>query len=123
MRKEWKYNGEVIEKEPWAWVAEYADGTFLKQFDDDGVFHRVGEIDQDRLRAVHLEKNEKKITILWQAGMKLVHKYRHYVFDVGTPYEIKVKVYIFGYKYNGQRFFSFIKPDDTVIYSLNDQLT
>lgn len=123
-------NGTKIEVEPerWVWGVIYNDETELHQFeapankDSDGIFHRVGEIDQDRVKMAVLYKYndpKKRIDLPWQPGMKLIHKYRNI-----QPYykDHFVKIYMFGYKLGNQSHFTFILPDDRIILSPEDNV-
>jgi hypothetical protein len=108
LRKEWDIKIEI----PIAPVKEE-----LYQFDNDGVFHRVGEIRQDDIEMFvmyRLDDQSKRIDLPWQDGMKLVHKYK-----MVKPYYLEnfVKCYCVGYKFNGQHSFLFILPDDRIVYS------
>lgn len=115
-------NGKEIEIAPerWVWGCIYEDGTELKQFGDDGVFHRVGEIDQEKVAIAVLynfEHPEKRIDIPWKKGMRLIHKYRNIVFDYMSESSRTVRVYIFGYKDGDQYSYIFILPDDRIVFS------
>lgn len=114
-----------VELERWAWAVLYQDGTQLKQFADDGVFHRVGEIDQDRLSRVWLYKTEdpsKILEIAWCTGMKLVHKYRNFVFEAGSECERRARVYMFGWKYEGKHALFCVLPDDRIVVAPDDEV-
>lgn len=94
----------------------------LHQFGDDGIFHQVGEIDQDRVQLVTLYRYDdmtKRVDIPFREGMKLIHKYRN-VRPAG--YKDFIRVYMFGYKYEGSHAFYFILPDDRVILSPTDDI-
>lgn len=43
------YRGEPVPLERWRWIARYSDGTELRQFEGDGTFRRISEIDPSRL--------------------------------------------------------------------------
>ena len=119
---EYKYTNEkgeveIIEKEKWCWGAIFEDGSELRQFDDKGIFHRVGEIDQSKLSMFVLYKDgdeSKRIDMPFQKGMKLIYKYRNI-----RPYYLDhfVKVYILGYKFESRYAFNFILPDGRRIIS------
>ena len=101
-----------------------ADQDMLYQFDTrDMTFHRVGEIEQDRLEMFSLYKagveNKQRIDIPWQTGMRLIHKYR----NIKPFYKDTVeRIYMVGYKYNGEHSFIFVLPDDRIIYSPVDNI-
>lgn len=107
--------GETVALERWAWGAIYTDGTELKQFADDGIFHQIGEIEQDRLAMFVMYKPEdpkKRIDMPFKPGMKLVHVYK-----MCRPYYMQdfVRVYCFGYNKGDQQHRVFILPDDRLI--------
>ena len=124
---EYKYTNEkgeieIIQPERWVWGVVYDDDTELHQFGSDGVFHRIGEIDQDRVKLATLYKlsdMSKRIDLPFQKGMKLVHKYRNI-----KPFYLDsfVKVYMFGYKLEGKHSFTFVLPDDRLIVSPVDNV-
>ena len=114
--------GEAIVPEEWQWQAVYKDGTFLKQFDDSGAFHQVGEIQQENLVSAKLVNGGKKIIIPFCKGMKLIHRYRNYVFDAGTENERKARVYVWGWKLGSVHSYMFILPDDTIVHAPDDSI-
>lgn len=89
-------------KEIWCWEATYTDGTTLKQFGDDGIFHQFKEIDQTKLhffRMVHETKSP--YTLLFNPSkMKLIHFYRNSRLNIGTDQETFLTAYCFGYEIN-----------------------
>lgn len=99
-------SGSEVEKEKFVWVAQYRDGSELRQFDDEtGKFHQFGEIDQSQL---HLFKmvggtedalEDQTYTVIFDpATMKLIHKYRNIALNVGTTDEQHLRWYLFGYE-------------------------
>lgn len=120
-----KEKNETVEvpAERWGWGVVYSDGTELKQFGDDGVFHRIGEIEQDRIALAVLYKLDdpsKRIDLPWRKGMKLVHLYRNV-----KPYykpDAFIRVYVWGYKFGKHTHYTFILPDDRVIISPVDDI-
>jgi hypothetical protein len=122
--------GEEVSLEKWIWGVVYEDNKEIHQFEvtpeGRGVFHRVGEVDQSRIKLWVLFKpgTEKRIDIVLPKGAKIIHKYRKYRLDIGTIAERCETVYIFGYKYKGKEYLNFIMPNDTIIQSDKDiQLT
>lgn len=113
-----------VQEERWFWIAVYKDGTFLSQFGDDGVFHRVGEIDQDELERVFLVESEtaRCIVINWVDGMRLIHKYRNVVLNVGTEDERHIRIYIFGWKLGENYQYHFILPNGNIFTSPTDNV-
>lgn len=117
-----KEKGTSIEVEPerWQWGVIYNDGNELLQFGNDGIFHRVGEIEQDKLAMVVMFKNNdctKRIDIPWRPGMKLIHKYINIHAEYFEDINKTVRIYCFGYKYEGSYSFIYILPDDRIIMS------
>ncbi len=107
----------VATPERWAWVALNSDGTFLEQFSRDGTFHQFREIDQERLigiQMVNLLGNRPPIVIHWKPGRKLIHFYRTIRLNVGTPNEIEIRLYCFGYETRTDKMIAAIMPDDQI---------
>jgi hypothetical protein len=95
---------EEVQPEVWQWVAHFSDGSILKQFDDDGRFHQIGEIDQEKLVAFQMvsSKFPQVYTLPFIADrMRLVHKYINTGLGLGTPEFRKIRSYCFGYKTRG----------------------
>ena len=122
MEKTYKFNTQEVNIERWAWAVVYNDGTQLRQFGDDGIFHQIGEVNQGIVKLFVMYKPEderKRIDIVFQPGMRLIHKYR----NVKPYYSDKfIKVYMFGYKYKNQYAYNFILPDDRIIQSPIDNI-
>lgn len=117
---------EEVKLERWIWGVIYKDGTELKQFDDQGVFHQIAEIKQSEVRVWVLFKPEGKGRIDFlvpdDKEVALIHKYKNYVFNVGHDDEKKSKVYCFGYKVKGQApHYNFVLPNDVIIQSFGEQ--
>lgn len=92
---------EEVKEELWQWMAIYNDGRILKQFDDDGIFHQIGDIDQENLTVFKMFS--KSFTQVYAVPfspetMRLVHKYIQTKFMIGTDQEKSVVSYCFGYK-------------------------
>jgi hypothetical protein len=116
----WKFyrNGktEEVELERWRWEAHYTDGTILQQFDDKGIYHQFKEIEQDRLKLFGMVHDTlPPQIILWRDGLKLIHFYKNYVLLAGTPEEIRLRFYCFGYEYKGEKVINVILPNEGVI--------
>lgn len=110
--------GETVEREPWRWVAVYADGTTLEQFDNIGTFHRFAEIDQSKVTTFKMVHDSlPAVVLLMPEGCdKLIHFYRKGRLDYmgeggGTPF----RMYCFGYEKAGINHYYVIAPDDSVI--------
>jgi len=117
-----KETGRKIEAKPerWVWGIVYKDGTEISQFGGDGTFHRVGEVDQDRIAMAVLHRFDdfsRRVDIPWRAGMRLIHKYRNIVLEAGTEAERQARVYMFGYKDGAHHSVLFVLPDDRIVFS------
>jgi hypothetical protein len=111
---QWHYNDEIVEKEAYCWEAYYKDGTCLKQFDDDGQFHRFAEIDQSRL-IVFKMVGDKTFSIPFKEGMKLIHYYDNYILHGNSDQETRFRVYCFGYEYMKGKVITKIYPNEILI--------
>lgn len=102
-------------KEVWCWEAIYNDGSVLKQFDDDGMFHKFEEIDQNKLELFRMVSDSFKqvYSVPFNSDtMNLAHKYIITRLNVGTPEYKEIKSYCFGYeKKNGDKHYIVILPD------------
>lgn len=111
---------ESVEKEKWCWEAVYTDGTILKQFDDDGIFHQFEEIDQCRLFAFRMTDDVITHTMLFEQGMKLIHFYREYRLNVGTQQFKAITLYVFGHEIDGKKQL-FVITDKGLIITDDDE--
>lgn len=87
--------------ETWQWEAFYEDGSYLKQFGEDGIFHQFSEINQKKLAVFKMvsPKFPQTYTLLFSdPNMKLIHFYRNTVLNSGTDEEEHLKTYCFGYE-------------------------
>lgn len=112
--------------ERWVWIVVYKDNTVLSQFGEDGIFHQIGEIEQDRVARAMLAKTDDRsqvIEIPWEDGMRIIHKYRNIVFNALSPEERRVRVYIFGWKKGQEHVYIFVLPDDRIIISHTDTIS
>lgn len=92
----------AVQGEPWFWVARYADGSHLAQFDaEDGTFHRFAEIDLGALAVFEVRRaaaGGQVFSVQVTPGMRPVFFMRHQRLHLGTPDERSVKLYCFGYQ-------------------------
>ena len=87
--------------ETWQWEAYLDDGTILKQFGDDLLFHQFDEIDQNKLAIFKMVSSTYPQTysvVFDSQNMKLIHFYRNTVLNAGTTDEIRHRLYYFGYE-------------------------
>ena len=123
---------EEVELENWIWGAVYKDGTELHQFDDNGNFHRIAELDQKQVVMWVLYQPKGKgdgridfVVPKEEDGelkeVALIHKYRNIVFNAGTPEEKRERVIIFGFKLKGQKsFYNFVLPNGNIVQSTDE---
>lgn len=92
---------EEVREELWQWVAHFNDGTSLKQFDDNGFFHQIGEVDQSKLAVLKVfSKDFPQVYAVPfdPERMKLVYKYIQTKMEMGTENERLITSYCFGYQ-------------------------
>lgn len=106
----------VVVLEKWRWEAVYDNGRVLKQFDDDGVFHRIAEVSTIGLKEFRMVTDgEQQVVQPYISGTKLIHFYRNTKLAVGTPNETNTRLYCFGYEQpDGTRIVQAIYPDGSV---------
>ncbi len=95
--------GKWIDAPPevWQWEVTYENGSVLKQFGDDGVFHQFAEINQSELVMFKMVSPSfpQTYTLLFSdPNMKLIHFYRNAVLNAGTNDEKHIRLYCFGYE-------------------------
>lgn len=117
---------EEVQLEKWVWQVIYKDGTSLSQFDDKGVFHQIREIDQEKMLAFRMINTDDPSVahhIYMPDGAKFIHKYKNYVLHAGRPEEMRVKVYIFGYKIGNHHHYNYILPNGSMLQSENEDIS
>jgi hypothetical protein len=125
---------EEVTLETWAWEAHMEDGSVLRQFEDDGVFHQIGEVDQEKLQVFSVyrtdNKQEGRYDLILPKGAKVIFKYRNYILNASTPNETRVRIFVFGYSHgkNKPQHFNFIMPDrlgvkNICVQSETDEIT
>ena len=115
---------EEVQLEKWCWRAVYADGSILQQFGDDGIFHQVGEIEQEKVRIFCMYPSDGSgpgFDLVVPKGGKVLHKYRQYVFHAEKEKKM-VKIYVFGYKMGNHYHYNFIMPDGRLIQSIEENI-
>lgn len=127
--------GEIVEKEPWRWVAVFKDGSSLEQFevkDGQAIFHQFrGEIlprgDLDIFKLIHDSYPEVAVKI--PAGAEAVHFYRHRevheLLDQGAETEQvtrrwKLKTWCIGFRIDKTYWLVFVDDLGKAIYT-NDK--
>lgn len=126
--------------ERWVWQAIYTDHTILDQYDEQGVFHQIREIEQDRLLLMVLRKvdritgyaidSKQRLTIPWQPGMRFIHFHNQYFLNVGNPDDNvirKVRVCGFGYQRlvdgKNEKSVMYVDPHDNIYLSDTDSIS
>lgn len=113
-----KKTGEEVNVERWGWAVLYKDGSILRQFEDNGEFHQIGEVDQQQVEIFTVYKIDdvsKRFDLLMPTNAKLIYKYRNVKPFYSDDF---IRVYMFGYKKdNSEYVYNFILPNDTVIMS------
>lgn len=101
--KKWYYNRDGVQEEvqmrKWIWAVKYKDGTEFKQYDDNGVFHQLGEIDQEKVKvfAMLCPSENKRYDILKENDMKIFLVYKWLGIIDGNSNR-KIDIPMFGYK-------------------------
>lgn len=112
-------------EEEWGWEAHYLDGSILKQFDDEGKFHKLREIQEDRLKVFWMIEQtvpHRRYGIVWRAGLKLIHYYDRYVL---RDEAVRFTIYCFGYEeklgFSKRKVIKKIMPDGNLIEDSEDK--
>lgn len=123
----YKENGEVKEMENdqrWNWGVLYEDGAELYQYGNDGWFHSITEVEQDRLDLFTMfqPNGDGLHTIQVTDDMQIFHFYRHVHASHFKNMSDTAQVYVFGFKKDGVATYNFILPDDRVVTSDHDNI-
>jgi len=118
-------SGKEIEAVPerWVWTAIFGDGSELRQFGEDGKFHRIQEaIDKGDIKIFRVSKFDepaKKIELALNADHKIFMFYQKAVLRYRTKDERKIKICVFGFQNQRTKteVYNCILPDDTVVQS------
>lgn len=122
----WKYHrnaskkDEVVTPERVAWEATYTDGSSIKQFGDDQVFHQIKEIDQSRLaefRVLLFHPNIILKRLLWKPEYRLLYFYRNRISGFGSQNETFTRLYCFGYRIGNESTVFIVTPDNKIVVS------
>lgn len=119
---------EMVDGEPWFWVAYYHDGGMLSQFDaETRTFHRFAEIDLERLAVFEVRRpveGPSAFSIRISPGMRPIFFKRHQRLYVGTPHERHDVLFCFGYQetVGGRNVKTLLtlRPDGTVTIENHD---
>lgn len=119
-----KENGdtEEVEPEPWGWAVIYENNEELHQFSDSGEYHQFTDIEFGRVSVLTMYKltdMSKQYHIPVRDGMQIFHFYRNVRPWYGDE---NIRVYVFGYKRNGEASYHFILPDDQMVVAPFDDI-
>lgn len=121
-----KESNTDIEASPerWVWGVIYKDGTELKQFAEDGTFHKFVEINQKEVDTFAMFRFEDmtKIFTIKPNGAQIFHFYRNTILNAATDGETRSRAYVFGTKTKDEAIYNYILPDDTIIKTRGDSL-
>lgn len=102
----------------------------LHQFDANGIFHNIAEIDWSRVQhfimrpVLVLEGKEpaQMICIETKPDMQIFHVYKRFKLATGYGTHREVMIYCFGWKNKrtGSAIYNYILPDDRIITSSED---
>lgn len=106
---------EDVEAEEWHWKATYKDGTVLKQYDDDGIFHQFREIDMAKVKTLSVTDGDQSIDVNWKPEYTPIFFYRNVAYHAGKLDQDMVRLYCFGYvDGKGKKKIHVIKPGKKV---------
>lgn len=126
--------GDIVDKEPWVWVAHYNDGTRLEQFEvsaKGAFFHTSAEIDAQRLVQLQLiHDTYTNITVRVPEGATPVHFYRNrHTVEEFTDEQGQLqmrsydnRLYIVGFRLNGLYWLVYTDKYGNTLYSNDDKL-
>lgn len=136
-RSWWVLNGsakaEKVEHERFHWVAVYADGELLEQYEahenpDDGTYHRFSEIQFDKLAEIHVWDTERP-EFLYVMRIKptqqpfMIYRVRD-TYDLGSDHGDKqtIRFAVVGWKdrEDGSKVYTYIMPDGAIIVANDD---
>lgn len=121
-----EYRDVEVPREPWAWIARYADGTELYQFEDaekgaKGVFHQFAEINRADCRALIMRHDSgREVHCCIPEGAQPFHFYRNLRKEHGDGTVEKFRSYVFGWKLGERVLYQYILPDHTVVTAAKD---
>lgn len=119
-------DGSMVKVERWQWVAEYASGETIYQFDDrDKTFHSIKELDLSKVVRFGMVTGGKKMIIdVNPKEMQVFHYYLNFGEIVNDKAKLTSRVYVFGYKHRGSSNtnYFFILPNDEIVIKNNQNL-
>ena len=88
-----------VEPQNCVWVAVYNDGTFFKQYDDNGMFHLTNEIDTSKLKELITTNGEQGYKMIFDPKImeKPYFEVTTTVSNAGTTEQQMERLYKMGY--------------------------
>jgi len=107
---------EEVEKVRIVWRAISTTGETLSQYEADGTFHQIKEINQKTLAKFIMEDEEigRKYELLFPKGATLIHKYIHNLIYQDNMLKEKQTIFCFGYELNNQKTILAIYPNGNI---------
>lgn len=100
MTLKWKESDKL--ELDWHWIAIYTDDSIIKQFENDGTYHKMIDIEQKKLfilKLINRITNQQCSMIFEPEKMNLIPlTYNITTSNIGNNPEI-IKLYFFGYEY------------------------
>lgn len=119
----------AVDEEVWGWEAHFDDGSVLKQFGDDGMFHQFAEIDQSRLAMFKMvsKMHPQVYSIVFSSSdMKLIHFYRNTILNAASTDETRTRLFCFGYErktnHDTHKVIMMITPHDGLVVTEDPNL-
>ena len=108
---------EEVEKVRICWRATSDTGKTLSQYETDGTFHQIKEIEQKHLIKFSMidDENERQYNLLFPKGAKLIHKYIHNIIYQNNQFKEKQTIFCFGYELNNQKTILAIYPTGNIV--------
>lgn len=122
-----RFENEIVSPEIYGWEAMYNDNTSLKQFDDDGFFHQIAEVDQNKVVVFAVYKLENPAVRFDLVVIPEIHQifmfYRNTITKAGDS-ETRVRIPVFGLKTKGtgETIYNYILPDGRLVVATCDCL-
>lgn len=110
---------EEVALEKWAWMVVYRNKTTLNQFDDQGIFHQITEINHSEAKEFILYETAGKgmVKIVIPDRSRIVHKYVNTVFNANTAQEERVRTYVIGWEGEEGNCYTYVLPNGKIVQS------
>lgn len=105
----------------WAWAVLNKDNTVVRQFEEDGTFTFIGQLNQDHILmfTVYNHHDDRRFDIIVPRGAKVFMMGRN--ISMGNKVDWQ-KCIIFGYKLGGKSVYNHIMPSGQVVQSDKDNI-